>query len=391
MAEIKNLKKAVKRIHQALDNKERIILYGDADLDGATSLIILEETIKSLGDDVFLCYFPDREKEGYGLNEKALAYLREKNQNKRALLILLDCGIGNFKEIEMAENLGFEVLVVDHHEIIEGKLPPASLIVDPKQKGDKYPFKLFATCGIAFRMAETALKNRMAENLKQGFLELVALGTIADMMPQEEDNEILVRGGLRSLLFSLRPAFQAFLEFFEEKKPLSAQEFAQKIISILQITENKNHLTETYLILTSDTKEKALKLIKEAAQKNKLRLELLKELTQEISEKLKNDSSPICFEGGDYIPLSIAGPLATRICKKFQKPAFIFSSNKKVSRGSVRVPKGINSIKALEACADLFETYGGHPSASGFRIKNNHLQEFKQRLIEYFSKNQDTK
>ena len=179
--EIKNLKKAAERIKKAIKNKENIILYADADLDGTCSLLILEETIKNLGGEVKAIYFPDREEEGYGINEKALDYLKRYSP---ALFIALDCGISNFKEIEKAKELGFEVIIIDHHKILE-KLPKADIIVDPRQKGERYPFKEFATCGIVFRLSALLLGKKLTGLLENNSIELVALATLADLMPSQ--------------------------------------------------------------------------------------------------------------------------------------------------------------------------------------------------------------
>lgn len=380
MPDIKNLKKAAIRIKKAIEKKENIIIYSDTDLDGATSFVILEETIKNLGGEIAACYFPDRAKDGYGLSSKALQYLKK---YAPGILILLDCGIGNFKEVKIAGDLGFEVIIIEHHEILNNVLPLTSIIVNPKQKEDKYPFKFLATCGLSFKLAKELLKKKMSKNLEQSFLELVALGTISDMMIQEQDNKILTEKGLNYLLSTFRPGLRAFFKLFEDEN-FTPSQFAQKVISILQITDSKKHLTESYLVLSSEDEKKAFKLLKEIYEKNLARQELLRELTQEIKEKLSNNPLIICFEGGEYIPLNITGSLATRICNKFEKPTFIFNSEKKLSRGSVRVPKGINSVKSLESCADLFETYGGHPPASGFTIKTERLPELKKCLEKYF-------
>ncbi|MBZ9578376.1 DHH family phosphoesterase, partial [Patescibacteria group bacterium] len=184
--EIKNLKKAAKRILKAIKNKEKIILYGDADLDGTTSVIVLKEAIKTLGGKIETIYFPDREKEGYGISKEALYYLKERAP---ALLIALDCGISNFKEILLAKKFGFEVIVIDHHEILD-KLPDAEIVVDPKQKGDKSPLKYLATVGITYKLSELLFSNKMDDQIKKNFLELVALGTIADVMPRKDENKI---------------------------------------------------------------------------------------------------------------------------------------------------------------------------------------------------------
>ncbi len=167
MIEIKNLKKAAARILKAIKKKEKIILYGDADLDGVASVIILKEALKNLGGKISAVYFPDREIEGYGITEKGLDYLAKFSPS---LLVALDLGIGNFKEVKLAKKLGLEVMIIDHHEILD-KLPSVKIVVDPKQKKDKYPFKGFAATGIVFKFAELLLEGKMTENLRKSFLE----------------------------------------------------------------------------------------------------------------------------------------------------------------------------------------------------------------------------
>jgi len=381
--EIKNLKKAAKRILSAIKKKERIILYSDADLDGTASLIILEETIKNLGGEVAARYFPDRELEGYGLTKEALDTL---GKLAPALLILTDCGIGNFKEIELANQKGFEVIVIDHHEILN-HLPPASIIIDPKQKGDRYPFKFLPACSLVFKLAEILLGKKMSDSLRQSFLELVSLATVADMMPQERDNKIFIEKGLQTLPFTFRPGLLVFFREF----PLgsfSLNEIIQKIIANLQITETKNHLTESYLLLTAQKEQEALQLLKTLREKSESRQGLIKALTEEIIEKVEKDPSPIVFLGGTDFPLSLTGTIASRVCKKLKKPTFIYNTRGKLSRGSVRTPQEINSVKALANCHSLLEVYGGHPQASGFTCKNENLEELKRCLIRYF-KNQN--
>jgi len=325
--EIKNLKKAAKRILSSCKKNERIILFGDADLDGTASVIILEEAIRNLGGKVSACYFPDREIEGYGLNAQALKALKK---YAPGILILLDCGIGNFKEIEEAKKMGFTTIVIEHHEILD-KIPSASIVVDPKQKGDKYPFKLLATCGLAFKLAEELLGDKMPKNIRQSFLELVALGTLADMMPQTDDNQLFIQEGLAYLPFTFRPGLRALLKFFEQPS-LSTRELSQKIISLLQITDCQNHLTMSYLLLSTPDEKKAQKLVDILWQKNRQRQEALRELTREIAEKLGSPSM-IVFEGGEEIPHVLTGALASRLCNKFKKPTFIFNANEKLSRG----------------------------------------------------------
>ncbi|MCD6500936.1 DHH family phosphoesterase [bacterium] len=378
--EIKNLKKVAKRILSAIKSKERIILYSDADLDGTVSLLILEETIKNLGGRISTIYFPDRNIEGYGLTQESLKVFQNQAPG---LLILTDCGIGNFQEIEMARKIGFEVIVIDHHEILN-HLPSASIIVDPKQKGDKYPFKFMPACGLCFKLAEILLGKKMSEGLRQNFLELVALATIADMMPQIADNKIFIEQGLKTLPFSFRPGLRVFFKTFSLRK-FSLREIIQKIISTLQITDTKNNLTESYILLTARNDREASKLLEILLKKSAKRQKLTRALTDEIIEKVQQGSSPIIFEGGTDFPLSLTGSVASRVCNKFKKPTFIYNTNEERTRGSVRTPQGIDSVQALTHCHSLLEIYGGHPQASGFTCKVENLEKLKQCLIKYFS------
>lgn len=382
MTEIKNLDKIAKRIFKAIKNKEKIILYGDADLDGTSSVIILEEAIQNLGGKVFEVYFPDREKEGYGLNEKALDYLKK---TAPALVITLDCGIGNFKEIKKAKRMGFEVIVVDHHEVL-GKVPSASIVADPKQKGDKYPSKELANAGIVYRLAKVLLKEKMKGLLNDNFLELAALATLADMMPPIEENQILIAEGLMALSKTMRPGLKIFWKTDLIEKSSSIRMMASKIISIFNTTESKNHLTESYVLLNTGDEKKAEEMIKDLIKKNEEKQRRLGEITWEVQERiLKDVKSSLVFEGNEDWPLTFTGAVASRICRDFQKPVFIFKKEKSQCRGAVRTPKGLNSVKAMKSCSNLLETFGGHPLAAGFTVKNDNVDKFKKCLIKYFA------
>lgn len=382
---IKNLSKVADRIKKAIKNNENIVLFSDSDLDGTTSLIILEESIKNLGGKISICYFPDREKEGYGLSENALKLLKKYSP---ALLILSDCGIGNFKEIELAHKLGFEIMIVEHHVVLD-KVPEFGVVIDPKQKGDKYPFKFLATCGIAFYIAREILGNKISKFIKENFLELVALGTIADKMPQEEDNKIFIEQGLYHLPFTFRPGLKIFFKFFPLES-YSLKEIAQKIVSTLQITEVKNHLTESYKILSTSSEKEAEKLLKVLIEKSGKRREVIKELTEQIKEKILFEDNNFIFEGGENFPLNLTGAVASRVLSKFNKPAFIFSIKNNIARGSTRTPKTIDSVQILKHCSDFLEIYGGHPPAAGFTVKKENLEKFKACLKKYFENDENS-
>jgi len=381
MKEIKNLKKSAERIKKAIEKEEKIILFADSDLDGTTSLIILEEAITSLGGKVSLCYFPDREEEGYGLSESALNFLKNYSP---ALLILLDCGIGNFKEVKMAKELGFEIIIIEHHVVLD-KLPSAEIIVNPKQKGDKYPFKSLATCGITYLLARELLKNKLSDALENSFLELVALGTLADKMPQKEDNKIFIEKGLAHLPDTFRPGLKIFFKFFPPST-YSLREIAQKMYSSLQITGTKNHLTRSYELLSMSSEKEAESLFRDIIEKSKGDQEIIGGLTGIIEDRVLSKNSPIIFEGGKDFPLLLTGAIATRLISKFKKPIFIYNLRDGIARGSVRSPKEIDSVELLKKCSSYLEVYGGHPQASGFTVKKENLERFKDCLQNYLSK-----
>jgi len=373
---IKNLKKATNRILKAIKSKEKIILYGDADLDGVTSVIILKETINGLGGFVSNIYFPDREIEGYGITKIALARLKKFSP---ALLIAMDCGIGNFQEIKLANEMGFEVMLIEHHKVLD-KLPPAKIIVNPKQKGDKYPFKEMANVGITFKLSEALLEEKMSKSLRKSFLELVALATIADMMPQVDENRIFIEEGLKNLENSWRPGIKAFFAS-NFLKDYNLREKVSQIISILNVRDVGNNLPVSFGLLTTSSFKEAKDLIPKLREKTKERRRKIRQLLEEAERRVSGNLEPIIFEGGSEWDFHIISPIASILCKNYQKPTFVFKELEKESQGTVRVPLGIDSVSLMKKCKQYLITYGGHAPASGFRIKNENLEKFKKCLI----------
>ena len=396
MTKLKNLEKAAERIRQAVQNKERIIIYGDSDMDGISSTVILQEAIKTLGGEVFDTMFPDRENDGYGVNKKALELLKGKAPQtgdpakrglgaSRALFITLDLGIGNIKEVEVLNEMGFEVIIVDHHEILE-RIPNAKIVIDPKQEGDDSELTYLANVGVTFKLCEELLGDNFSENLKNSFLELVALATISDMVPQIGDNKIFIEKGLRSLGSTFRPALRAFVDIFGEGEV--AVGGSSRIISSLNAAESKDFKNESYeLLINSDPqecKDGAEKLIAKVQHKQMKIKQAAEEVERRISQK---SAEAVIFEGDPAWKLTLAGPIASIIAGKYQKPTFIDKKGDTESCGSVRsLNEGENSVDAMKTCADFLITYGGHAKASGFRLKNEDLEKFKDCLNKYFKK-----
>lgn len=382
MNKIMNLKEAAQRIRTAIKNKERIILYGDSDLDGVSSVIIIKETIENLGGRVFKVYFPERDKEGYGITEAALNNLQNFSPS---LLVVFDCGISNLKEVEEAKKMGFEVIIVEHHEIIN-ELPKASIIINPKQKEDKYPFKFFSSAGLAFKLAEEILGEKLTESLNRNFLELAALATLADMMPEKDDNQDIIEQGLFFFKDTFRPGLRVFLELFPLKEPGNIRAIVQEIISVLNIVEPKeNNINATFSLLSANSLSEAKTIVENLLKKREEKRLKIKEIIAQIKEnikKYKKEDSSIIFESDFSWPVHLLGAVASRVCQMYKKPTFIVSKRDLNSRGAVRTPENVDSVVLMKKCSEHLLSFGGHPQASGFSIENSKLEDFKRCLIE---------
>jgi len=384
--EIKNLKKAAKRIKQAVKKQERIIIFADADLDGTTSAIILEETIQNLSGKVDLVYFPDRDIDGYGLSKKALDNFINKAPG---LLVILDCGIGSFDGIKKASLAGFEVIVIDHHEIL-GKLPQPALIVDPKQPKDRYVFKKLANVSLTYKLSEAILGKKMPNTVQKSFFELAALGAIADMMPEEDYNKKVINEGVLCLKETFRPGFMALIDHFKELKEIenSQRIIFTKIVTILNITDLKNNLTESYLLFKEKNLAKAKEMVRRLSDESRKRQMRIQEITDQAITR-DNLGESIVFQGNELWEQILTGPVASRVCNKTKKPTFIFKIGKEKCRGSVRMPDKRDGVMAMQSCEAFLEVFGGHPPAAGFTCDKSQTEGLKKCLENYFKSNPD--
>lgn len=376
---IKNLNKAANRILKAIANKERIILYGDSDPDGVSSVIILEEAILLLGGNPPKIYFMDRETEGYGINEKALKILRK---YAPALFISLDCGITSVKEVDLANKIGFEVIIIDHHKPLS-KMPKASIIVDPKQKGDCSKFKDYAASGLTYKLAHLMLTDARVSFDSGRFLELVAISTISDQMPLEDENKHFVEEGLLALKYTRREGLKALFNLVGITD-FDVGKIRMEILPALSIWWARRHINPLYKFLTEKSCRKARAMASKFLMEAEERRKRLKEITEEAMARIAFSSESIIFEGDPSWPLIFTGIVASRLCQKYKKPTFIYKRAKRESPGASRTPQGIDVVKAMDECKKYMITYGGHPQAGGFRAKTKNLEKLKACLIDYF-------
>jgi single-stranded-DNA-specific exonuclease len=366
---MKNLKKIARRIKEAVKNNEKVVLYCDADLDGVVSAVVLEKTIKNL-NGVVVTYVSNREKWGYGLSKSAVLHMKKEAP---ALLISLDCGISNFEGAREAEKEKLELIIIDHHKVI-GVLPPAKLILDPLQKGDKYPFKKLANAGLVYKLSEEILGDSFFK-VKDSFLEIVSLATIADMVPREADNKEILDEGLKLLKNPESIALSVFKKEFKK-------DFLDKAVSLLNISKPKRKTNKAYLFLKSEKKEEAKKILKEIKKDHGERKEKMKKEEERLFKRIKEEDV-IVFEKGRF-PSSFAGSLASRVIRKHKKPVFLYVKEKDLARGSVRVLSGQDSVEAMMHCKEYLQSFGGHAEAAGFILKEKKAESFKKCLINYF-------
>ncbi len=362
---MKNLKETAERLKKASLLKEKIILYGDADLDGITSVIILKKTLERMGVESKE-FFVDREKRGYGLSEKSIDMIKEESP---ALIVSLDCGISNFKGIEKANREGFEVIIVDHHTPL-GKLPPASLIVCPKQ--EERVFTGYSNGGLALKLSLEILEEEIPE-----FYELAALSIVGDMMPQEGENETILKKA-----FSAFPQNEALKVLGEILEASSPKDLFDQSVSLLNVTEMIEGIPRSFTFLLSEEKESE-KIAKELIEEREKRRKKTEKIEKDVERMYQGEE--IVFLGKEDWSSYLLGKAASKLLTRYKKPIFLYKKGKEESRGTVRVPSSTNAIEAMKSCQDILDDFGGHPPAAGFSLKNKNLEEFKKRLIDYFS------
>jgi single-stranded-DNA-specific exonuclease len=359
---IKNLQQVNERIKKAINDNELIILYGDSDTDGVCSVIMLEEAIKLLGGKT-QAYFPSYIKDGHGLNDNAVDYFSSRFTT--GLIILLDCGIGNIKEVALAKKRGFSVAIVDHHQPIH-KLPPADIIVAPKQQGDTSGKGYLSNGGLSWKLIEDLFSGEVPQ--RNSFLELAALSTIADMMPMEGENIEIVAEGLKAIKKSNRPGIKAF-----DNK-------AQSIIEAGNVSSVINHRARLYRLLKADNMKEAKRLaslIQDYTERRHQR-------SRNALSKIEDTTEPLIFQGSSSWDIPSLGGMASKLVSRYNKPVFLYVKDKDSIRGSMRCPQNINGLKILQACEQHFIGYGGHPPAAGFRAKADKVEEIKRCLIKKY-------
>jgi single-stranded-DNA-specific exonuclease len=376
-----DMDKAVARIKQAVDANETIVVYGDFDADGVTSSVLLVEALRGLGipRKQAFAYIPDRVDEGYGLNNEALHDLRAKGVD---LVITVDCGIRALSEVEEAGRLGLDMIVTDHHSL-GPELPNSLAIINPKRPESAYPEHFLAGVGIAFKLAQ-ALKSEFGERASYGdadLLDLVALGTVADLAPLLGENRQLVTAGLKALNERRRPGVRALANVAGlEKTEITAESIAFGLAPRINAAGRLAHAYDAAKLLAVNNQIMAKQFAEELNELNRDRQQLTKRLCQQAEEMVDPDQ-PLLIAVDEHFKSGVVGLVASRLADQFYRPAIVIEWGDGESRGSCRSIPEFHITEALDKVSSLLVRHGGHAQAAGFTIRNENLEEFQREII----------
>lgn len=375
---IPDIEQAVDRLHRAVQTGERICFYGDYDVDGmsATSLYVL--FFSRLGANVSW-YIPHRLREGYGLNESALARL---HGDGVTLLVTSDCGTTAHREVEAACRLGLDVIITDHHQG-EELLPPAFAIMNPYRRDSRYPFPGLCSAGLAYKVVQAyQAKYGSGSVTLESLLDLVALATVADVVPLQDENRYLVRQGLDLISRGVRPGINALKSAAGVERVCTAETIAFRLAPRINAAGRLAHADLGVRLLTTESEEEAQQLAGQLEQLNRERQAIEEQTVAEALAAVdSNTTSAALVVASRKWHLGVVGIVAARLVERYHRPAVVIAINEQgLGKGSARSVPGFDLYQALSECRDLLKGYGGHPAAAGLTIEESRLPEFVERF-----------
>lgn len=384
------MEEAADRILAACENKEKIVIYGDYDVDGITSTSTLYKFLKSIDADVDY-YIPDRFTEGYGVNIMAVNRLARAGVK---LMITVDCGIASIGEVEFAKTQGMDVIVTDHHTCRE-ELPKAIAVINPKRPDSSYPFDGLAGVGVTFKLI-LALAIRLGMNTKDVFLEyadMVAIGTVADVVPLVDENRIIVDKGIKVIENTKNKGIRALLEASGVLgKPLDSTTVAFTLAPRLNVAGRLENAKIAVELLTCEDYEKALEIAEYLNETNRRRQAIEQKITEEAEKQVASFEKEqlvyvLSSEGWNH---GVIGIVASRLCERLYRPCILISCENGKGKGSGRSVEEMNLFDALSDSEELLTAFGGHAQAAGLSINDDKIGEFRERINAFAKKNIDT-
>ncbi|VAW42399.1 Single-stranded-DNA-specific exonuclease RecJ [hydrothermal vent metagenome] len=373
---------AVARIEQAIDNEETIIIYGDFDADGVTSTVLLTEALRGMGAEKkrIRPYIPDRIKEGYGLNIAALTELKEIGAS---LVITVDCGIRSVQEVEHANAIGLDMIITDHHGL-GPEMPPATAVLNPKRPESRYPDDMLAGVGIAFKLAQALKQSRpeQATYHDADLLDLVAIGTVADLAPLLKENRKLVIDGLQALNNGKRAGIAALARAARlTPGSLTAESIAFGLGPRINAAGRLAHAYSAARLLAANNSVDANRYASELDQLNRQRRQLTIDLGSKAEGMVDPDDFILIAADTEFVA-GVVGLVASRLAEQHYRPAIVIEQGEEESRGSCRSIDKFHMTDALDEVADLLVRHGGHAQAAGFTVRNSDLEQFLSRMTE---------
>lgn len=379
---LKDMNKAVKRVLQAIEAGEKILVWGDYDVDGTTGTVVLRKALEILGAQTGY-HVPHRFTEGYGLNVEKLKEAKEKGYT---LAISVDTGSRAFEPADWARENGMDLIITDHH-LSDEKLgnPNAYAVVNPNQKGCEYPDKNLAGVGVAFKLAHALLREKGRESIVKGFLKVVAIGTIADIMQLTGENRAIVALGLRDLPRATNYGLKALMEVADCKSEMSSYDIGFRIAPRINAAGRMDEAMTVVKLFEAKTFEKAREYAAILDSRNRERQKVQMEISQlALLEYVENggsaNQSHVAVIAGDGWHRGVIGLASSRITDKIYRPSLVISLENGLGHGSARSIANFNLHDALEHCADLFEKFGGHAAACGFTIRRENIEPLREKL-----------
>jgi single-stranded-DNA-specific exonuclease len=381
------MRDAVKRIIKALTDNEKILIYGDYDVDGTNAAAMLYLFLNEIGGNVQI-YIPNRFKEGYGISKIGID---EAIQNGNKLIISVDCGITAIEETEYAKNYGIDLIICDHHEPGE-VLPKALAVLDPLKPGCPYPYKYLSGAGVTFKLMQAISSSIGMKDLPFKYLDFVAVAGAADIVPLTDENRILVKFGLEKLNNDPRPGFKALIEKAGLKLGnISSSQIVFGLAPRINAVGRLGDANRAIQLLLSKDYEEALHyaeiLDKENRNRREIDEEILNEAIQKVESEINLDEETAIILHKEDWHLGVIGIVASRLVEKFYRPSILLTSIDGILKGSARSISDFNLYEALKECEDILLQFGGHKAAAGLSIHYDKINDFKKRFNEVAKKN----
>ena len=382
---MEDMKSATDRIKEAINNKEKILIYGDYDVDGVASTALLTNFLRQKTNNIFP-YIPDRETEGYGVSVNGI---KKAIKKQVSLIISIDCGIKALKEVEYAKKNNIDFIICDHH-LPESEIPNAIAVLDPKRVDCKYPFKELCGCGIGFKLIQAlSLEWDMDTQQLINYLDLVSLATVADQVPLYDENRIITYLGLEQINKKPRPGIKALLSDFKGDE-ISTSTLVFKLSPKVNAAGRMKHATLALELLMCEKLEHTVNLSEQISSINIERREEDKKTTEEaliqIKQKEEESFSSTLVHNDNWHP-GIIGIVASRLIEKYYRPTIVLTKKGQYYIGSARSINGFDIYKALKKCSNLLEQFGGHKYAAGLKLHESKLKLFRSEFEKFSNQN----